>query len=378
MGGAERWLVGLAGGLARAGFVHAGIASTGEVCAEDDPRILAEARALGPVYRGRGSIAAMVGSAGPDLLVVWGLAELPGAERFGGPVVLVSHGCGPFTRDVLKRCGPRATHWAAVSRPAAAAFPGQGTGDREQGTGNRGQGTGREFGRVRRPLFSVPCPLSPVPYVAVLHNGIDPDRCQLRAGRHSLRRTWGLRPTEIAVGYVGRMSLEKHPLAACWAVSALDGAADRAARAVLVGAGGHQDLVFREARRSTPGLVWAGPLDEMGDVYAALDVAILASPSEGMSLGLLEAWYCGCPTVATPVGAVAELEELHGQLTQRVRVGAERSELAAAVRQALAPEFAPVVQRARQAVRAHYTLAAMVDRWRDYLFTALGNQAATD
>ena len=105
----------------------------------------------------------------------------------------------------------------------------------------------------------------------------------------------------------------------------------------------------------------------MGDVYNALDCFVLASPHEAFSLALAEAWYCGIPTVSTPVGAVPELEKLHEQLTVRVPVRPSGEQLADAVREAMSDANRPVIQRAQKAVAEHYTVEKMGARWSQYI-----------
>jgi glycosyltransferase involved in cell wall biosynthesis len=105
----------------------------------------------------------------------------------------------------------------------------------------------------------------------------------------------------------------------------------------------------------------------VGNALAALDVFLLASPSEGFSLALTEAWLCGVPVVATRVGAVPELEGTHGQMVVPVPAGAESAELAAAVRRALSADNRVVIERAKEVAWRHFTAQAMADRWTGFL-----------
>jgi glycosyltransferase involved in cell wall biosynthesis len=112
----------------------------------------------------------------------------------------------------------------------------------------------------------------------------------------------------------------------------------------------------------------------VGNALAAIDVFMLASPSEGFALTLAEAWLASVPTVATRVGAVPELERQHGQLVFPIRVNATESELAVAVLDALSAENRSVVMRAKQITQAHYTTRAMAARWTNYLCDIANNQ----
>ena len=108
-------------------------------------------------------------------------------------------------------------------------------------------------------------------------------------------------------------------------------------------------------------------VDDGSDALAALDCFVLASPAEGNSLALLEAWAAGVPTVTTPVGAVPELERRHGPMSVSVPLQPNPHDLAAGVLAAIAPENRPTVENARAVVRGHYTAQQMGAAWSRYL-----------
>lgn len=239
--------------------------------------------------------------------------------------MLVSHGAGSWTETILETSRDAADWLVGVSRPAAASFR--------------------------------------AADATVIHNGGDHDRCRVTMPRESVRQAWGARIGECLVGYVGRYSWEKNPAAAAAAVRRLG----PPYRAVYVGSGWKQEEVIACVRRLTPNAIFVPPMTDIGNVLNALDVMVLASPSEGFSLVLTEAWLCGTPAVATRVGAVPELEAIHGQLVTPVPVRATAEELAAAVKTAIAPENGSVVERAKSVAWRHYTARAMADRWTEFL-----------
>lgn len=325
LGGAERWMLGVAANLDRARIDYAGMAIVGHVTLPNDPAAEAEARCLGPFFLGKSAVADLCRSC--DVLVAWGLPELRAVpSTFPGRVVVVSHGQCDWTRTILKGCNHRATHRVAVSEGAVSGFPARSA-------------------------------------VTVIRNGIDRGHCQRTVGRFAARKSWGLIDGEIAIGFVGRMAAEKNPQAVASAVAELG----PGYRAVIVGDGYQRDRLLRECRSICPDLIYVGAVETVGDVYDALDCCVLATPNEGMSLGLCEAWWCGCPTVATPVGAVPELEKLHGPLTVRVSSKDDRIELAGAVLRAISPANFPILERAHRAVDSEYTVERMGERWTDYL-----------
>jgi len=346
MGGAERWMIALAEHCDPEGVAWAGTALT-----EGAPAgavICRELRRHMPVYGGpdpdpgdgrtRPYVTRLPSAADAvaevarraDVIVSWGVHYLKDLlDGFAGASVLVSHGTGAWTCEAMRASESGATHFAAVSEAALAPFS--------------------PPARAR---------------ARVLHNGADADRCTPTVGRDRLRAQWGFDGRHRLVGYVGRFSPEKNPLAAARAVRELGGDY----RAVYVGSG------WDEAETRAGVAAEAGdlaaffpPVARVGDVLAALDVLVLASPSEGFSLALTEAWLAGLPTVATPVGAVPELEREYGPLVAPVPVDPTPRELADAVETALGPGRRGTTERARRVAWDHFTAGAMAARWTDFL-----------
>ncbi|MFC7381516.1 glycosyltransferase [Sphaerisporangium rhizosphaerae] len=124
--------------------------------------------------------------------------------------------------------------------------------------------------------------------------------------RAAARTALGLPPGAPVVAYVGRLTRIKRP------DRLLEVAREVLARVpgcrfLVCGGGELREQVEREAR-SLP-----GPVDLLGwrrdveTVYAAADVVLLTSDSEGTPLSLIEAGMTGTPVVATRVGSVAEV-----------------------------------------------------------------------
>ena len=132
--------------------------------------------------------ASRVALEGADLVICWAsgwvLQEL--LAGFQGPVFAVSHGVCKWTvMDMRSQLSQGATHAVAVSRMAAGACPNPSA-------------------------------------VKVLLNGVPPERAEPRRPRSVIRSEWGVDdPDSVLVGYVGRFSSEKNPMAAAAAVSQL-------------------------------------------------------------------------------------------------------------------------------------------------------------
>lgn len=213
----------------------------------------------------------------------------------------------------------------------------------------------------------------------VIYNGVQVDRLQQRHKREAIRARWQVHPEAKVLGYVGRISGEKNPLAAVQAVRELQRRGDRRWVAVYHGSRtpGHQRLaepdeeLYRWALVNPHHVLFREPTQEMGDVYAGLDALMLASHSEAFSLTLLEAMYCGVPVVATPVGSVPELEAKYGELVVRVPPQADDHQLAEACCQAVSVGHSPCVVRAQGIVQDRFTATRMAADWAAYLETVV-------
>lgn len=124
------------------------------------------------------------------------------------------------------------------------------------------------------------------------------------------RSECGCEPGDLLVGVIGRLAEVKRPDVA---LEAFRMASSRVPhlRLVFVGDGRERDLI--EARLSSfdAGLrarvALAGNQVSMAPIYAACDLVLSSSRSEGMPVALIEAGASGIPVVATPVGGVPEL-----------------------------------------------------------------------
>lgn len=184
--------------------------------------------------------------------------------------------------------------------------------------------------------------------MVVVANGADLASLQPRAGRWPTRAAWGVPGKALAIGYVGRWSPEKNPMALARAVGALGPDAWAVYCSPHKPGCGVLEGDRREVERLTGGRVVWTQSATMGEVYAALDCLLLPSHEEGGPLVALEAFATGCPLVATPVGSLPTLQLQHGGLYVPIPQNAGAEAMAAAVRQAVDPIHAPAVSRARE------------------------------
>lgn len=186
-----------------------------------------------------------------------------------------------------------------------------------------------------------------------------PPASGLGGRRADARRVLGVPNDAELVTVVGALSPEKRPLLA---VEAVAGTPD--AFLLIVGAGRLSDQVAESCDRLLAGrhrmLGVVSPLD---DVWAATDVVLLTSCTEGMPGVLIEAQLAGVPAVASDVGAVRLVvaDGVSGRL-----VGAsEPSEFAAALQQVLQDRDAMSVAATTHAQQFSWTRVAPL--WVDVL-----------
>jgi glycosyltransferase involved in cell wall biosynthesis len=128
--------------------------------------------------------------------------------------------------------------------------------------------------------------------------------------RAESRSSLGLGEQDLAVGWIGRLSVEK---GADVFVEAMARVARRHAgeslKAIIIGDGPERETL--RARARSLGLIdnveWLGSVAGAGRLAAAFDVFVLSSRSEGTPIALLEAMAAGAPVVATSVGGVPDV-----------------------------------------------------------------------
>ena len=141
--------------------------------------------------------------------------------------------------------------------------------------------------------------------ITVLQNAVDP--CWAARVKNTdaaeARRALGIAPHESVLLAVGRMSAEKAHIDLIRAFHQLRGKG-RAARLVLVGDGPEQAHLENAAGE---GVVFTGQVRDTTPYYAAANVLVLPSLSEGSPNVLLEAMAVNVPVVATEVGGTPEI-----------------------------------------------------------------------
>ena len=124
--------------------------------------------------------------------------------------------------------------------------------------------------------------------------------------RLSARRALGLREDGFVIGWVGRLSGEKGPDVLLDALLYLT---DLPITVSVVGNGPERHSLASRAQRCgvEPLIRWHGAVPDAGRRFAAFDVFVLSSHTEGTPIVLFEAMAAGVPIVATRVGGVPDV-----------------------------------------------------------------------
>lgn len=210
----------------------------------------------------------------------------------------------------------------------------------------------------------------------VVENGFDletfaPDP----EGGRRMRGTWGVPAGARLVGLVARIDPVKGHTHFLQAAAGLAAESDDV-YFVCIG-GGDARLTARlrvlaTELRLDSRLTWAGECGDMPAAYSALDVACLASLSEGLPNVVGEAMACGVPCVVTDVGDAARLV---GQSGVVVPPG-EPDALAAGLREALDRCAAGGFGDVRARIAKHYPRDALLRRTEALMRDLLGRETA--
>ena len=144
----------------------------------------------------------------------------------------------------------------------------------------------------------------------VVPNGVDAEAYKPASNeeRAALRERHGWPARALVFIYVGRFSPEKRlpQFVETWAQAAH--ATARECLFVLVGAGPEREKIeaAAAAARVSAKVRFVAPTTEVAALYAAADVFVLPSISEGLSNALLEAMACGLASLASRVGGTPE------------------------------------------------------------------------
>lgn len=205
----------------------------------------------------------------------------------------------------------------------------------------------------------IDCPAAG-PLTRTVRNGVDQVWFSIRGKRDTIRKEWHVDKGPVLLT-VARLANEKGHR---FLIQALPGllAEWPSLVCLFVGEGESREALVALAREHGVDQLcrFVGARNDVADWYAAADVVVLPSLSEGFPFVLLEALAMACPVVATNVNGVPEL--IHDGRTGVLVPPRNPKALEAALRTLLRdPCLAARLGRAgQQEVAAHYTADKMI------------------
>jgi glycosyltransferase involved in cell wall biosynthesis len=210
----------------------------------------------------------------------------------------------------------------------------------------------------------------PAERIHVIQNAWQEDAPPL--DRRAARRALGVSADGFRIGWVGRLSGEKAPDVL---LDALVHLSDLPLSVSIVGAGQEQQSLFARARRLgvERQLQWHGVIPDVARQFAAFDVFVLSSHTEGTPIVLFEAMAAGVPIVTSSVGGVPDVVSA----TEAALVPpADPVALAAAIRAIYHdPSLGRArAQRARERLLADFAVPPWIDRY-DAIYRLVSDNA---
>lgn len=182
----------------------------------------------------------------------------------------------------------------------------------------------------------------PIANISVQHNSIRPQPPTSQADAESLRAKLGIETGDSVLLAVGRLSKEKGHLDLLTAFACLrETHPELKCKLVIVGDGPERGTLEAAAQSKAidVDVIFTGQISGVLPFYAAADVFVLPSHSEGSPNVLLEAMAANLPIVATAVGGVPEVVE-NNESALLVPANDPQAVAAAIARVLIDPDFA--------------------------------------
>jgi glycosyltransferase involved in cell wall biosynthesis len=224
-------------------------------------------------------------------------------------------------------------------------------------------------GAVRDVLLDAGVPAS---LIEVIHTGIDwPGSPPTPQERLAARSSFGLTGEDFVAGHLGAFTAEKGQDVALEAAALLAESHPRL-RLVLAGDG---PLLASIRLRAASSVLLPGPIADRRALFAALDLFLMPSRSEGWGLAALEAMAHGVPVIASDTGGLREIVA-HGVSGWLIPPGDPRvlADAMAAVAAADPVLRAAAGLAARERARS-FTLERTVERTEAFYRRVLGGAA---
>ena len=202
-------------------------------------------------------------------------------------------------------------------------------------------------------------------------NGINTRRFALanrEEARRSTRAQLGLKETDLVVGNIARLSIEKDQSMLLQAFKILTGlSTERPCKLLMVGDGPEEHQLLTLARELGIGdqCLFAGVRKDIPQILNCLDVYVQSSRREGLPIIILEAMASEAAIVSTKAGGIPQVIT-DGEQGRLVEIG-DANQLARVLDDVLKnpDERKRLGQRARDTVDRHFSARAMAERYLD-------------
>jgi glycosyltransferase involved in cell wall biosynthesis len=207
--------------------------------------------------------------------------------------------------------------------------------------------------------------------ITVIPNGISVEGYRTSADRESVRKEFGIAPSDLLVGTAGRLALVKNQAMILEAAARIVPKVENL-RLVFYGEGPEEDNLKRLAvdLGIASRVTFAGLRSDMARVLSGLDIFLLSSVSEVAPMVLLESMALEVPVISTDVGGVSEMMEpgKSGLLTENRNV----EEMAEAMlRLAVDPDCRREIgRRGREFVERRFDESSMLQATSDLYVSA--------
>lgn len=202
-------------------------------------------------------------------------------------------------------------------------------------------------------------------------SGVDTDNYSPGPRPTGLAAELGIRPDDIVVGWSGRLSEEKAPdifLDLAGRCVDLDGV-----HFVMTGSGPMAERIADQVAKMPPGARFhsRGLVDDIRDYYRLYDIYTLTSRLDGRPLAVMEAQASGCAVLAARIGGVPEImrEGVTGHLANPGDVEDFERVLRSMVADRAA--LSAMRQRARALAQAEFSVVSMTEAYREALEAAV-------
>ena len=163
-------------------------------------------------------------------------------------------------------------------------------------------------GKVFRGITA--CPGISSKQVSLIRNAVDSTHCHVPEQRDSCRAEFSLTPEQILIGTSGRLEKVKRYDLLLQGFSVVNASFPQT-RLMIAGDGTLRNELEKYADELgiAHAVIWTGFRKDVPRLLAAMDMYIMSSVNEGLSLSILEAMAAGKPVIITDVGGARELVE---------------------------------------------------------------------